>query len=157
MGDLVTLADGMTVALVTGIYDELIEAGHRITAAARRLVTGPERVVGAREQLRGVNIQLGGAGTWDVRGQYTRQKVDLNAVFTGTTFTPALRLVPGLAGLEPSNGAARKLIQNRGLKLNGETYTEPQGQVSREQLQSGLVIQKGKDKFVRLSLGESLH
>ena len=49
---------GGTVALVTGIYDELIEAGHRITAAARRLVTGPERVVGAREQLRGVNWLL---------------------------------------------------------------------------------------------------
>ena len=49
---------GGTVALVTGIYDELSEAGHRITAAARRLVTGPERVVGAREQLRGVNWLL---------------------------------------------------------------------------------------------------
>ena len=49
---------GGTVALVTGIYDELIEAGHRITAAARRLVTGPDRVVGAREQLRGVNWLL---------------------------------------------------------------------------------------------------
>ncbi|MGP5053902.1 DUF368 domain-containing protein [Brachybacterium paraconglomeratum] len=49
---------GGTVALVTGIYDELIEAGHRITAAVRRLVTGPDRVVGAREQLRGVNWLL---------------------------------------------------------------------------------------------------
>ena len=49
---------GGTVALVTGIYDELIEAGHRITAAARRLVTGPERVAGSREQLRGVNWLL---------------------------------------------------------------------------------------------------
>ena len=49
---------GGTVALVTGIYDELIEAGHRITAAARRLVTGPERVVRACEQLRGVNWLL---------------------------------------------------------------------------------------------------
>ena len=49
---------GGTVALVTGIYDELIEAGHRITAAARHLVTGPERVAGAREQLRGVNWLL---------------------------------------------------------------------------------------------------
>lgn len=49
---------GGTVALVTGIYDELIEAGHRITAAARRLVTGPERVAGAREQVRGVNWLL---------------------------------------------------------------------------------------------------
>lgn len=49
---------GGTVALVTGIYDELIEAGHRITAAVRQLVTGPDRVVGAREQLRGVNWLL---------------------------------------------------------------------------------------------------
>lgn len=49
---------GGTVALVTGIYDELIEAGHRITAAARRLVTGPDRLAGAREQLRGVNWLL---------------------------------------------------------------------------------------------------
>lgn len=49
---------GGTVALVTGIYDELIEVGHRITAAARRLVTGPERLAGAREQLRGVNWLL---------------------------------------------------------------------------------------------------
>lgn len=49
---------GGTVALVTGIYDELIEVGHRITTAARRLVTGPDRLAGAREQLRGVNWLL---------------------------------------------------------------------------------------------------
>ncbi|MFC4640089.1 tyrosine--tRNA ligase [Deinococcus hohokamensis] len=59
-----------------------------------------------------------------------------------------------LAGLEPSNGAARKLIQNRGLKLDGETYSDPQGTLTREQLarDGGAVIQKGKDKFVRLTL-----
>ena len=57
-----------------------------------------------------------------------------------------------LAGLEPSNGAARKLIQNRGLKLNGETYTDPHGQVSRKEIQGGVVIQKGKDKFAKLTL-----
>ncbi|UBV42540.1 tyrosine--tRNA ligase [Deinococcus taeanensis] len=60
-----------------------------------------------------------------------------------------------LAGLEPSNGAARKLIQNRGLKLAGETFTDPQGTLMREQLsaEGGAVIQKGKDKFARLVLG----
>ena len=59
-----------------------------------------------------------------------------------------------LAGLEPSNGAARKLIQNRGLRLNGETYTDPQGSLSRDDLsaQGGAVLQKGKDKFARLTL-----
>lgn len=59
-----------------------------------------------------------------------------------------------LSGLEPSNGAARKLIQNRGLKLGGTTYADPQGQVSRAELETGLVIQKGKDKFVRLTLSD---
>ncbi|ADV65669.1 tyrosine--tRNA ligase [Deinococcus maricopensis] len=57
------------------------------------------------------------------------------------------RLV-ALAGLEPSNGAARKLIQNRGLKVNGEAATDPQTAVTIPA--EGLVLQKGKDKFVRL-------
>ncbi len=59
-----------------------------------------------------------------------------------------------LAGLEPSNGAARKLIQNRGLKVHGEPYVDPQGQVQRTDLEKegGLVLQKGKDKFARLVL-----
>ncbi len=59
-----------------------------------------------------------------------------------------------LAGLEPSNGAAKKLIQNKGLKLEGATYTDPQGQLSAADLskEGGAVIQKGKDKFARLLL-----
>jgi len=59
------------------------------------------------------------------------------------------RLV-ALAGLEPSNGAARKLIQNRGLRLNGEVYGDPQGLWTLGA--DGVVLQKGKDKFVRAVL-----
>ncbi|WP_261664809.1 tyrosine--tRNA ligase [Deinococcus sp. Marseille-Q6407] len=59
-----------------------------------------------------------------------------------------------LAGLEPSNGAARKLIGNHGLKLAGEAYSDPQGWVDRAELMApeGLILQKGKDKFARLRL-----
>jgi tyrosyl-tRNA synthetase len=53
-----------------------------------------------------------------------------------------------LTGLEPSNSASRKLIGNRGLRLNGETFTEPQGSI--ELPAGGTVLQKGKDRFVRL-------
>uniref|UniRef100_UPI0038D437D3 beta strand repeat-containing protein n=1 Tax=Deinococcus sp. TaxID=47478 RepID=UPI0038D437D3 len=53
----------------------------------------------ANRQLRSVNIQLAGAGTWDVHGQYTQDRVDLTAQFTDTTFTPVLQLVPALADL----------------------------------------------------------
>lgn len=60
---------------------------------------------------------------------------------------PVTRLAV-LAGLEPSNGAAKKLIQNRGLRLNGEPLTDPQATV--ELPAGGVVLQKGKDRFVRL-------
>ncbi|KEF34004.1 tyrosyl-tRNA synthetase [Deinococcus sp. RL] len=60
---------------------------------------------------------------------------------------PVTRLAV-LAGLEPSNGAAKKLIQNRGLRLNGEPLTDPQATV--ELPAEGIVLQKGKDRFVRL-------
>ena len=50
-----------------------------------------------------MNIQLAGAGTWDVRGAFTRSNVGLTAQFTNTTFTPVLVLVPAIcrAGPQP--------------------------------------------------------
>ncbi|GBF04130.1 hypothetical protein DAERI_010302 [Deinococcus aerius] len=70
--------------------------------AVTETLTGTGTLDYAARELRNVDIQLSGAGTWDVRGGYTRQRVDLSARFTNTTFTPVLRLVPGLAGLTPS-------------------------------------------------------
>ncbi|CAM3970670.1 translocation/assembly module TamB domain-containing protein [Deinococcus marmoris] len=71
-------------------------------AASTETLTGTGTLEYAAGELRGLNVQLTGAGTWDVRGQYTRQKVDVNARFTNTTFTPVLRLIPGLSELDPS-------------------------------------------------------
>lgn len=50
-----------------------------------------------------------------------------------------------LAGLTASNGEARRLIQNRGLKLDGEVVTE-----ANLQLSLPVVLQRGKDRFVRV-------
>ncbi|MEM6431413.1 MAG: tyrosine--tRNA ligase [Deinococcota bacterium] len=55
-----------------------------------------------------------------------------------------------LAGLTASNGEARRLVQNRGLKMNGEAITDVKLQLS---LDAPLVLQKGKDRFVRVKLG----
>ena len=49
-----------------------------------------------------------------------------------------------LAELTASNGEARRLIQNRGLKLDGETVTDANAQVTLP-----VVLQRGKDAFVR--------
>src|SRR5690625_5979451 len=44
---------GGTVALVTGIYEELIDSAHHLTAAARRLVTGRSEEHTSELQSRG--------------------------------------------------------------------------------------------------------
>ena len=61
-----------------------------------------------------------------------------------------LAKLAALSGLEASIGAARKLIGNKGLKVNGEAATDPQAALAPT---SGLVLQKGKDKFVQIELG----
>ncbi|MDZ7704982.1 MAG: tyrosine--tRNA ligase [Trueperaceae bacterium] len=52
-----------------------------------------------------------------------------------------------LAGLTTSNGEARRLIQNRGLKIDGDAVEDPNTQVT---LDEPKVLQKGKDTFVRV-------
>ena len=55
-----------------------------------------------------------------------------------------------LAGLASSNGEARRLIENRGLKLDGRPIEDPRTFV---ELREPVVMQRGKDRFVRLSRG----
>jgi tyrosyl-tRNA synthetase len=52
-----------------------------------------------------------------------------------------------LSGLTPSNAEARRLIQNRGLKLNGDAIEDDKLQLDVSQ---PVVLQKGKDRFVRV-------
>ena len=51
------------------------------------------------------------------------------------------------AGFAASNGEARRLIQNRGLKLNGETVADDKLNL---ELLEPVVLQKGKNDFKRL-------
>ncbi|MFD1730925.1 hypothetical protein ACFSC4_07280 [Deinococcus malanensis] len=99
--------------------------------AVTETLTGSGTLDYARRELRNINVQLSGAGTWDVRGQFTRERVDLTAQFTNTTFTPVLQLVPGLAELDPS------LKGTVTLSAAG-TYDRPRG-VLRAQDLSGAV------------------
>ncbi|GAB3186987.1 DUF368 domain-containing protein [Nesterenkonia suensis] len=49
---------GGTVALVVGIYAQLIDSASHVVSAGRRLLTGPERVAGTREHLAAVRWKL---------------------------------------------------------------------------------------------------
>ncbi len=57
-----------------------------------------------------------------------------------------------LAGLTASNGEAKRLVQNRGLQLDGQVITDPQQQVDLSA--RPVVLKRGKDRFVRVSLAD---
>lgn len=52
-------------------------------------------------------------------------------------------------GFAESNGAARRLIAENGIKIDGETLTDPTGSVA---IKTGQVVQRGKRRFVRLEV-----
>ncbi len=56
-----------------------------------------------------------------------------------------------LAGLTPSNAEAKRLIQNRGLRLDGELIEDVALEVD---LSRPRVLQRGKDRFVRVRLAD---
>lgn len=57
-----------------------------------------------------------------------------------------------LSGLTASNGEARRLVQNRGLRLDGRVIEDPQLRLA---LLAPAVLQKGRGAFVRLKREES--
>lgn len=52
-------------------------------------------------------------------------------------------------GFADSNGAARRLIAENGIKIDGEALTDPTGSIT---IKSGQVVQRGKRRFVRLEV-----
>lgn len=66
--------------------------------------------------------------------------------WTGAEQTGILELLTAL-DLLPSKSEARKMIQNNGVKLDGERVTDPAMEV---EVKTGMVVQVGKRKFVRL-------
>ena len=55
------------------------------------------------------------------------------------------------AGLAPSNGEARRNVQQGGVSVDGEKVTDAKMQITKEQIGGdGIIIKRGKKKFVRI-------
>ena len=55
------------------------------------------------------------------------------------------------AGLAPSNGEARRNVQQGGVSIDGEKVEDARMQVARESIGSeGIVLKRGKKKFMRI-------
>lgn len=58
------------------------------------------------------------------------------------------------AGLAPSNGEARRNVQQGGVAIDGEKVTDPKLTVTKEQIGAdGIVLKRGKKKFMKVLLG----
>ena len=54
-------------------------------------------------------------------------------------------------GLVPSKGEARRLVQQNGLSINDEKFTDPQGVISPDMIkENGMIRKKGKKTFHRV-------
>lgn len=55
------------------------------------------------------------------------------------------------AGLAPSNGEARRNVQQGGVSVDGEKITDAKMQITKEQIGGdGIIVKRGKKKFVRI-------
>lgn len=56
------------------------------------------------------------------------------------------------AGLVPSKGEGRRLVQQGGVALDGEKVSDPMAIISRERLEAGIVVKKGKKVYHKVSV-----
>ena len=119
--------------------DNDVKEAHRIFARELvRIYHGEAPIAGAEERYD--YVAKGG-----IPDDIPNYKVPVSELEEGQIWICKLA---SLAGLTASNGEARRLIKNRGLKLNGETVTDEQLKLS---LEKSAVLQKGKDRFVNVS------
>ncbi|HEX7004780.1 MAG TPA: tyrosine--tRNA ligase [Trueperaceae bacterium] len=135
----------LTTATELDPLRELLErdpvAAHRVYARDLvRLYHGDEPIAPAEERYD--QVARGGIPEELDEVRVENGELDGGAIGVLKLFT--------LAGLTASNGEARRLIGNRGLRVDGEVLSDPQAKVSLEQPR---VLQRGRDRFVRVVAG----
>ena len=127
-----------------------MSSGPAINAAKERLafeltslVHSPEEAQKAMDTAR--SLFGGGADAADMPSTV------LDPALVGETGIGILDLLTA-AGLVPSKGEGRRLIQQGGIALDGEKVTDPMSVVSRDRLEQGVVVKKGKKVYHKVSL-----
>jgi tyrosyl-tRNA synthetase len=136
----VELATSLDLAEMKTLMDKDIKEAHRVFARALvRIYHGEAPIAHAEERYD--YIAKGG-----IPDDVPEFKLPASELTDGKIWICKLAT---LAGLTPSNGEARRMIQNRGLKLNGEAVTDDKLNVD---VSEPVVLQKGKDRFIKVVL-----
>ena len=125
-------------------------SGPAINAAKERLafeltglVHSPEEAQKAMETAR--SLFGGGADAENMPATV------LDAALLGENGIGILDLLVA-AGLVPSKGEGRRLVQQGGVALDGEKVSDPMAMISRERLETGIVVKKGKKVYHKVSV-----
>ncbi|MGQ9692128.1 MAG: tyrosine--tRNA ligase [Thermaceae bacterium] len=111
--------------------------GYSFTAYGRDKEAGPEVV--RQAERRYDEVAKGGIPQTIPTVRLPKEALREGRIWVARLFT--------LAGLTPSNAEARRLIQNRGLRIDGKVVEDPTLEV---ELTRPLVLQRGRDAFVRV-------
>lgn len=122
---------------------ELNEAKERLAFEVTKLIHGEEQALGARESARAL---FGGGADNSNMPSTTLIDDDLT--------DGAINILDAMikAGLIPSKGEGRRLVQQGGVSVDGEKVTDISAVLTAEQLRSGVIIKKGKKVFHKIML-----
>lgn len=118
-------------------------AKERLAFELTSLVHSPEEAQKAMDTAR--SLFGGGADAADMPSTV------LDPALLGEAGIGVLDLLTA-AGLVPSKGEGRRLIQQGGIALDGEKVTDPMSVVTRDRLEQGVVVKKGKKVYHKVSL-----
>lgn len=139
---------GSYIRLLSDLDEKDLNAGGPVEAHkifARHIVGeiwGPEAVRVGEDRYN----QAASGGIPDTIAEHTISSSDLEGAAIKDLNVARVAVMCGLAS---SNSDARRLISNRGLKLEGEVVSDPMMKID---LSTPKVLQKGKNSFVRVSI-----
>jgi tyrosyl-tRNA synthetase len=123
-----------------------MEAKKRLAVEVTAGFHGPEAAEQARKEWEVIHQKKAATGELVVPADTPTVELDGGAIQDGRM--PVLKLIVQ-AGFAASNGEARRLVEEGGIRLNGEAVKDPLGTL---EVKDGDVLQRGKRKFVRLAV-----
>jgi tyrosyl-tRNA synthetase len=144
---LLTSVPASEIAELTGSgRSHPMEVKKRLATEITTHFHGPEAAQRGRQEWEAIHQKKASTGELVVPADTPTVHVDGLLVKDGQVATLELIVC---VGFETSKSNARRLVEENGLRLNGELVTDPLGRVP---IQSGDILQRGKRKFVRLKL-----
>lgn len=121
-----------------------MEAKKRLAVEIASAFHGREVVEQVRREWEQIHQKKAATGGFVVPADTPTVELGADLVENGEALKLKLIVHCGFAS---SNAEARRLIQERGIRLNGEVIADPNGMVA---IRTGDVLQRGKRRFVRL-------